>query len=94
MSCPRENVLMEGEKIELSQRQLQRFRVVGLREIFVVDAWRSGGGPLTGEGNGVLCGKRLINSWSLEKRLESAILPTLWDRIESLMSWRKEQSGL
>jgi hypothetical protein len=77
---------MEGEKIELSQRQLQRFRVMGLREIFVVDEWRSGGGPLTGEEDGVLCEKKLINSWSLEKRSESAILPTLWDRIESLMN--------
>jgi hypothetical protein len=33
LSCPRENVPMKGEKIELSQRQLQRFRVMGLVEV-------------------------------------------------------------
>ncbi len=32
VSCPRENVPMEGEKILMSQKQLQRFRVVGLVE--------------------------------------------------------------
>jgi len=32
MSCPRENVPMKGEKIELSQGQLQRFRVIELVE--------------------------------------------------------------